>query len=438
MNKKIKLGMSLITLSLMLTACIDPKQANKEDEELKPDQVTVNTTSNQISDEFYRAVIVNGKYPLGVTESQDTGTHGRGSQEAFEQGLLDISKKVFPTDQYYLQEGQLIDADMMTSWVSRESEANPAGLNPELPAEVAKELEEPQFNDEDPEDPENPDQPDNQDPENLETQDPNEENDEDNSDEESTDEDQTNEDENGQVLVDANIAPIYLNEIMEKNILVETDEGYALSGIVIGLSMNSEYEYTDREGTIYRQEISLGEMRERGRQYANVIVGRLRNTEELRSIPIVVGIYASSPSESIVGGTYLLDGISREGNAISDWEEHNEYRVALPAKAEEGGEQHSYFNQFSNEVYNFFPNLNGISGEALYVNNGLTTLKIEIVTQFYQQTEIAALTQHVTDVAQRLLPEGVSTEIIISSTVKTEAFIKRPADSNQFQATIFR
>ena len=202
--------------------------------------------------------------------------------------------------------------------------------------------------------------------------------------------------------------------------------------------MNSEYQYTDSHGTVYKEEISVGEMRERGKQYANIIVGRLRNTEELRSVPIVVGIYSSAPGEDNIAGTYVMDGISREGNSVSDWAEHNEYRVALPALDEDSqSDKYTYFDNFSNDIRNFFPNLNGISGDALYINDGLAQLNIEIVSQFFQETEITALTQYVNDVASRQLPEGVPIEIKISSVSGVEAYLTRSGDKGQFQVHIF-
>ena len=38
---------------------------------------------------------------------------------------------------------------------------------------------------------------------------------------------------NDQVITDAAATPIYLAQIMEKDIMVETNDGYSLSGIVI-------------------------------------------------------------------------------------------------------------------------------------------------------------------------------------------------------------
>lgn len=396
----------LTTLSLaviLLSGCI--RNVEQEEQAAQNNNtVPVQTTSTQLSDNYYRSVIVDGQYQLGAAASADDYINSGEDRRAFENGLLRISQEVFPTNQYYLQEGQIIDANTMNSWVSRESTDNPEGLNPEIPQEIAE----------------------------LESEEV-----EPVQDESTTEDGEAVEEESPQVAVSSSTPPMYLASIMEKDLMTETDEGFALSGIAIGLAMNSNYSYTDADGVVHEQEISVGEMRERGRQYANIIVGRLRNTEELRSVPIVVGIYSMSDDGTVAPGTYILDGISREGNSITDWKEHNEYRVALPiVDAETQSDEYLYFENFRTDIMSFFPNLNGISGEALYVDGGLASLDIEIITQFYQKTEIIALTQHVSDVAHRQLPENVQIEININSAAGNEAIISRPAGSGQFSSIV--
>lgn len=400
MNKKLRQTGLLIMSMGLLSGCIQNIGPEKE-EEIAPDKATVNTTKNQLSKDFYRGVIVDGKYDLGASASGDNELSASGNAKAFEEGLLNISKGVFPPDQYYLSEGKLIDDETLTNWLSRESEKNPEGLNPALEA--------------------GEEQATTQEAENSETT-------------ENTQDTQ----ENDQVVVDTQATPIYLSQIEEKNIMVETNEGFALNGIVLGLAMNSKYSYTDKDGVVHEQEISTGELRERGKQYANIIVGRLRNTEELRSVPIVVGIYRISSDDEAVGGTYVMDGVSREGNSVSDWKEHNEYRVMLPIMNQNlQSEQYVFFDEFRNKVLDFFPNLNGITGEALYVNDQLDSLNIEVFTQFYSKTEITALTQYLTDVAQTHLPEKSDIEIRVESIQGTEAYVGRQAGQESFQSHVF-
>lgn len=401
MKKRLIKSMTLLSLVGVLAGCLSELDSEVVETTIAPDQVAVQTTANQLSSDYYRAVITDGRYAMGIASSANTNLSSSGNALAFEEGLMRISMGIFPTDQYLLREGQIIDEDTMTSWLSRESATNPEGLNPanEQTGPVAPPTEVT---------------------------------------EESTDgTEETTVAENAQVIVDSTATPIYLTQLMEKNLMVETEEGYALSGVVIGLAMNSVYQYTDADGVNYEQEISLGEMRERGRSYANIIVGRLRNTEALRSVPIVVGLFRQTPSNEIAGGTYVMYGVSREGNYISDWTEQNEYRVALPTTAN-ASEQYEFFDNFSSKVRDFFPHLNGITGEALYVDNGLASLNIEVVTQFYQQTEITALTQHITDVAGTNLPEGIPVEISIVSAHGPEAIITKDANSTQFSARIYK
>lgn len=433
--KKINKIIGLIGLMSILGGCLNNLESQTNTTEAQsPDTVTVQTTANQLSPLHYRSVIIDGQYQLGPSASADYTLSSTGNAFALEEGLLRISREVFPTDQYYLQEGQLIDSERLTSWVSRESDTNPEGLNPETPTnEAVIELEEQDDESVSPAD----------DPEGL--------------DEESGIESVTESgdivlvDEEGNIVEDetdeAGITqvtqvesnPIYLSGIMEKNLMVETEDGFDLAGIVIGLSMNSSYQYTDSQGVVYHRDISMGEMRERGRAYANIIVGRLRSTEQLRSIPIVVGIFRQAPAEEIVGGTYIMDGISREGNAVSDWTERNEYRVSLPLlDAGLEADQYNYFNNFMDQVQNFFPNLNGIYGQALYVDDSLESLDIEIVTQFYQLTEVTALTQYVTDAAQRHFPENIGIEIKIVSNTGVEAYVGRQVGASEYQSHIFR
>lgn len=424
MKKKANKYLTLLVLVSLLSGCLNNlDQEEKKSADQPANKVTAQVTSSRLSPDHYRAVITDGQYHLGTAASVDYNLSSTGNAFAFEDGLLRLSQEVFPTDQYYLQEGQLIDADTLTSWVSRESDENPDGLNP---AAVGPDKEETTTTQESQESTE------------ISVNEAGEEVVVDqNGNPVKAEEKEAEAVDEGSPQVES--TPIYLSQIMEKNILVEGEDGYQLAGIVLGLSMNSTYEYTDPAGVVYKQEISVGEMRERGRAYANIIVGRLRATEELRSIPIVVGIYRQAPADEIVGGTYISDGISREGNAVSDWSDRNEYRLSLPLlDGGVEGEQYAYFDNFSKGVRDLFPNLNGVSAKVLYVDDQLKTLDIEIVTQFYQQTEIAALTQHVYDMARRYLPIDVETEIKISSNVGTEAYVGKKAQQADYQSYIFR
>ena len=212
----------LSAVILLLAGCLGDI-SNEVDEgrtEYQPNQVDVQTTTNQLANNYYRAAIVDGKYQPSSSASTYYAVNSARNIRALEDGLLRMSQSIFPTDQYFMREGQVIGRETLTSWVGRESETNPEGLNPALPeiesiAEETSELnmEEATLEDGSPADELN-------DAANLET---------------------TTTEVDSQVT-DVAPTPVYLSQIMEKNLLVETEEGYSLSGIVVGLAMNSVYE----------------------------------------------------------------------------------------------------------------------------------------------------------------------------------------------------
>lgn len=119
---KLKRMTGLLSAVLLLSGCLnnlDTEVTNKP--EVGPNEVAVQTTQSQLSADNYRAVIADGKYLLGASASADTNLSSSGNAKAFEEGLLAISKSVFPTSQYFMQEGQLIDASTMTSWVAKKA-----------------------------------------------------------------------------------------------------------------------------------------------------------------------------------------------------------------------------------------------------------------------------------------------------------------------------
>lgn len=337
-----------------------------------PEKVTVQTTQNQLSTDYYPALIVDGKYQFSQNRGVSLSLNSTANIKDFEAELLDVSKNVFPTDQYFFQEGQVIDYDTTRLWLGRYSDSNPDGLNP--------------------------------------------------TDNGSTDA--------------ATREPIYLEQILEQDYMIQNDNGFELAGMTIGLAMNS-VDYYKVNDVPMEQAISRDKLEEQAKAYADTIITRLRQTEGLESIPIVIGIYEQSAQDSPVGGIYLFEGVSTEGNAIGEWITRNESKVVFPLQSGTQTEESSNFDNFKNEVQNFFPNLNGVVGEGKYIDGQLMSLEIDITTQFYGETEIIAFTQHVTDAAGRFLPQNIPVEITVESINGIESFLTRENDSQGFSYHIF-
>lgn len=372
-----KLGFVLASL-LVLTACTDVEEQPEKNTNMQtPNQSTVpaQATNNQLSNDYYRALIVDGKYQPSKNRGVSLSLNSSINMKDFESGLLEVAKGVFPTDQYFFQEGQYIDAETATSWLSRQSEENPNGLNPA---------------------------------------------------------------ENGENDPSKRV-PIYLDQILEQNFMVQTDAGYQLGGIAIGLAMNQIDYYSVKDENenfeFYEQNLDMAQVEERAKEYGNKVVSRLREISGLESIPITVGIFVQAPQDSLAGGVYRFEGLSQEGGEVTEWVPRNEEKVLFPT--EEESEDASHFANFRNQVQNFFPNLSGITGIGHYRNDQLLSLKIDVMTQFYGETEMIAFTQHITDAATQYLPENVQIEINIKSINGTEAFLAREQGNQTFNFHIF-
>ncbi|WP_319995296.1 CamS family sex pheromone protein [Trichococcus shcherbakoviae] len=358
----------------LLASCgqLSETQTTENTTNTGPEKVTVQTTQNQLSTDYYPALIVDGKYQFSQNRGVSLSLNSTANIKDFEAELLDVAKNVFPTDQYFFQEGQVIDYDTTRLWLGRYSDSNPDGLNP--------------------------------------------------TDNGSTDA--------------ATREPIYLEQILEQDYMIQNENGFELAGMAIGLAMNS-VDYYKVNDVPMEQAISRDKLEEQAKAYANTIITRLRQTEGLESIPIVIGIYEQSAQDSPVGGSYLFEGVSTEGTAIGEWITRNESKVVFPLQSGTQTEESSNFDNFKNEVQDFFPNLNGIVGEGKYVDGQLMSLEIDITTQFYGETEIIAFTQHVTDAAGRFLPQNIPVEITIESINGIESFLTRENDSQGFSYHIF-
>lgn len=360
-----------------LIACTDMQEANdqKKQPQTNVNAIPVETTSNQLSNDFYRAMIVDGEYETSSNRGVSLDLNSAINMKDFESGLLEVSRNVFATDKYYFQEGQMISENQARKWLGRKSEENPEGLNP-----AGNSSDDP-----------------------------------------------------------SSRVPNYLSQIVEQDFMIQTDKGFELGGIAIGLAMNQVDYYTtkDEQSRIYtyQQELDLETVEKYAQQYGNEIVARLRAENEIESIPIVVGIFIQSPQDSLAGGVYTYDGLSTSGNSISEWVPRKEKKVLFPA--DENSEDASHFANFKNEIQSFFPNLSGVTGVGHYRDEQLQNLKIDIMTQFYGETEIIAFTQHVTDAASRYLPESTRVEIKIESIGGIESFVARESQSQIFTYHIF-
>ncbi|MDO4873034.1 MAG: CamS family sex pheromone protein [Carnobacterium sp.] len=374
MKHQLRLGLLGLMSAFTLAACADITQANRQNTNTKNDTNTkvVQSTTNQLSNNFYRALITNGKYQVsqnrGATLSLNTGFNLKN----FETGLIELSRTVFPTNQYFFREGQVIDSDTTAKWIARKSDKNPEGLNPA-----------------------------------------------DNRDTSLT-----------------GRAPLYLAQILEQDYMIQTENNFELGGISIGVAMNSVDYYTngDRDA---ETKISKEVMIEQAKTIVNQILTRLRQNDALKAVPIVFGVFRQTSKDDIGGGVYVLEATSVEGTEITNWTNVNQKVTVLPLVNEAATEESTAFENFKTEVQNVFPNLSGVTARVKYQDNVAKKMVIDIMTQFYGESEMIALAQHVTDAANKYLSKTTPVEVRISSINGVEAFLMQDLTKGVFTYHIF-
>ena len=372
MKQQIKAVAGLGILSVLLTGCMGLEDLNENPNRTQSNnKVAVQSTVNQLSNDYYRALIVDGQYPVSKSRGVSLGLNSGFNIRNFEVGLMEISKPVYPTNQYFFQEGQILDTKTIASWINRKSSENPDGLNPEK-------------ND----------------------------------------------------ATDASRNPLYLAEVLEQDYMIQTESNYELGGVSIGLAMNS-VDYYSADDKNLQQDISDETLIEKGKEMANVILSRLRQNDLLKNVPITFGIYKQTSSDDISGGVYLLDATSVEGTSVSSWNVRNNKIVTLPLLKGDPTEESVAFENFKSEVQNFFPNLSGVTATVRYSGNVAKKMVVSIMTQFYGESEIIALSQHVTDVANRYLPKSTPVEVRISSIDGVEAFLVQDLTQGVFTYHVF-
>lgn len=377
MNNK-KRWLILPVLLFFLSACnlSNEESTNPENQDETNENIQNNpnvVTRNQLGAEFYRpALDENGRYQIsnnrGITLSLNSGIN----ISLFEKDLMRLSQEDFPTDNHFIQEGQNLPENSVKSWIARESEDNPEGLNPPDSGEG-----------------------------------------------------------NDRV-------PRYLNSILEFDFFTESDNGLQLAGMSIGLALNTvDYYQAEQFGPTLAQEIPSEEVLNQGQSMANELLAQIRQIEGLENIPIMIGLYEQSAQDDLAGGVYIAQGSSANGSTtIDNWNMLNEERMIFPLEGSDSAEGNAFAN-FQSEVESFFPNISGITGRAHYIDNSLTTLSINIMTQFYGEGEMVAYTQYLKQSATTYLPGDLDIEIIVESPGNVEAFLKKDRTDSEYFSYVF-
>ncbi|AKS66706.1 lipoprotein [Staphylococcus schleiferi] len=394
----------VLGLSLVLTACSpvndkDSKSSKQNTESQQQDRNKVKqiATDKDVQGDDYRTILpFKESQARGLIQENMANSY---NGENFEDGLLDISKTVYPTDDYLYQDGQYLDKDTIKAYLK------PKYTKKELDKMSDKEKKEKNAT------------------ENL----------------------GLNPSVNGETDEEkiAKNSPAYLSNILEQDYYDNGDtKGNNIKGMTIGLAMNSIYYYQkEKYGETYNEKLDKKEVKEKGQEMAEEILSRLRENEDLKDIPITFAVYIQSGQEDIIPGHFVSYATSEEnGSKLSEWQKLDQKTVLLPSgDAEDLNENlNANFKDFNNSLQSYFSNFTQAVGKAEFKHKKVKKLVVDLPIDYYGKAELIGITQYVTQLAEKDFKAVDNYEIHIKDGSESRALISKTKDDKSPQIHIYQ
>ncbi|WP_414047122.1 CamS family sex pheromone protein [Macrococcus equi] len=384
----------LVLSTIILASCSNTDTTNEQSKKKEEKQIA---TDIQISHDYFRTLLpFKESQARGLTSTNMASSY---NGEAFETGLLRISKNVFSPDEYLYRDGQLLNKNAVESYlepqytkeeidkmdkderIEKNAYAN-FGLNPSHkgetdPTKIAKE------------------------------------------------------------------SPAYLSHIIEQDFFTESDaKREKISGMTIGLAMNSVYYYQKEDyGDVYSEELDKEEVEKKGKEMAGEILSRLRVKQELKDIPITFAIFIQSSAESITPGNFVSYAVSEENSKkIGKWKALNEKYVLLPSgEADKLNEKlNNDYKQFNDQLQTYFPNFTQSIGTGYFVNDSIKELNINVPLDYFGKAEVVGVTQYIADLAMKNFNHIDHLEISVVDNDKPLALIVKDKEDKEPKIHVYR
>lgn len=388
----------IVGLSLVLVGCgpdDNEPSSSKENISTQNDVKQIATDKNVQGDNYRTILPFKESQARGLTQENMANTY---NGEDFETGLLNISKQVFPTDDYLYQDGQFLDKKTIQAYLEpkltkseldkmsdKEKEERKAtenlGLNPSVHGE--------------------------------------------------TDEEKI-----------AKNSPQVLSNILEQNFYDNGDtSGKKLKGMTIGLAMNQVYYYQkEKYGETFSVDLDKKKVEKQGQEMAEEMLSRLRENEKLKDIPITFAIYMQSGKDQITPGAFVSYATSEEnGEALKEWNTVNEQTVLVPSReAADLNEQfNSNFRDFNHSLQSYFTNFTQAVGKAKFKDKKLQSLTVDLPIDYYGKAELIGITQYVTQLAEKDFGDVEEYEIHIKDGNESRALITKTKDDKEPKVHIY-
>lgn len=388
----------IVGLSLVLVGCgpdDNEPSSSKENTSTQNDVKQIATDKNVQGDNYRTILPFKESQARGLTQENMANTY---NGEDFETGLLNISKQVFPTEDYLYQDGQFLDKKTIQAYLEpkltkseldemsdKEKEERKAtenlGLNPSVHGE--------------------------------------------------TDEEKI-----------AKNSPQVLSNILEQNFYDNGDtSGKKLKGMTIGLAMNQVYYYQkEKYGETFSVDLDKKKVEKQGQEMAEEMLSRLRENEKLKDIPITFAIYMQSGKDQITPGAFVSYATSEEnGEALKEWNTVNEQTVLVPSgEAADLNEQfNSNFRDFNHSLQSYFTNFTQAVGKAKFKDKKLQSLTVDLPIDYYGKAELIGITQYVTQLAEKDFGDVEEYEIHIKDGNESRALITKTKDDKEPKVHIY-
>lgn len=391
-----KVGSGLLLLIVVLTGCMGILEREEdiiviEETQEQEEQVIISPNLNT-PENYYRTVLQEGGYRH--SEARGLVPHAINNRIDINQveiGLMELASTRFPQSEFYFQEGQYLEGAVINSWLRRfdpELQKYSEGLNPPLPKK-----------------------------------------------EENVDQMEARE----QVRLERTrheSEPSYFSHLMEHNYLRETENGsIELSGLVLGISLNSVYYYqTEDYGPVYDVQLETEEILEAGKGIASEVLTRVRERDNLANVPIVIALYKEAPRQSIVPGTFIAMTVVEPEKRIESWETINDAHYFFPSRQATTDHRNdaNRFDSFKKDIDGFFDNYAGVVGKGRYKNDQIQELTIDINLQNNGKAEVIAMTQYITDRLKKHFQATLKVQIYLTSLEGAEAIVVRHANEDPF------
>ncbi|AQM41562.1 MULTISPECIES: CamS family sex pheromone protein [Staphylococcus] len=392
-----------ISAIFLLSACGNEdnekskEQSNDNKQQEKSGSVKEIATDKNVQGNNYRTILpFKESQARGLLQDNMANSY---NGEDFENGLLELSKEVFPTDDYLYQDGQYLDKDTINAYL------DPKYTKSEVDAMDEDERKEKKAN------------------ENL----------------------GLNPSHNGETDPEkiAEDSPAYLSNILEQDFYASGDtKGKKIKGMTIGLAMNSTYYYQkEKDGETYSKDLDDKEIKKQGKQMAGEILSRVRENKALKDIPIHFAIYKQTGENSIVPGEFIAGTTVEDGKTrINEWKDINQTTALLPSDEASKIDENlnNNFKQFNDDLQTYFNNFTQAVGTVKFDNKKAKQLTVDVPIDYYGEAETIGITQYITEQAEKYFDDIDEYEIRIKDGNKAKALISKTKDDKDPQVHIYK